>query len=172
MNGPPAAIFNPALATLQRNLEEVKVSRSDVKYLRSAVKFYKDEVQRQKAIMELIDEAIGECGFALGRSNWADGIGYWWCDLFLIQVLEPKNTGPLGGCPSLLLSIIAKNFASKRIRQYQQFGSFQTLLSVSQSNTCPSFQTASEACLPAVSVASPTDFGPEEHNHRNVHDSL
>ena len=65
--GAPVAIFNPALATLQRcldNLEEVQVSRSEVeraaKYLRCAVAFYEDETHRQKAIKELVNEAIGE----------------------------------------------------------------------------------------------------------------
>jgi hypothetical protein len=69
LNGPPATIFSPALAGLQRNpenLEEVKVSRNDddcaAKYLRCAIDFYKDEVQRQKAIMDLINKAIGQNG--------------------------------------------------------------------------------------------------------------
>ena len=60
--GVPVAIFNPALASLQRcldNLEEVQVSRSEVeraaKYLRCSVAFYGDETQHQKAIKELIN---------------------------------------------------------------------------------------------------------------------
>jgi hypothetical protein len=115
LNGAPVAMFNPALATLQRNLEnleKIKVSRSDIdcaaKYLRSAVDFYKEEAQRQKAIMKLIDEAIGrkgEWGFAL---DWADGIKpdvVWWHHLFLVQVLELKNTLGLSG-DALLQAII------------------------------------------------------------------
>jgi hypothetical protein len=127
LNGPPAAIFNPALAGLQRNLEnleEVKVSRNDVdcaaKYLRCAVDFYKDEAQRQKAIMDLINEAIGqngEWGYAL---DWADGIkpdGCWWHDLFLVQILELKNTLGLSG--DALLQAIAdysKIVAREKVR--------------------------------------------------------
>jgi hypothetical protein len=117
----------PALATLQRNLEnleKIKVSRSDIdcaaKYLRSAVDFYKDEAQRQKAIMKLIDEAIGrkgEWGFAL---DWADGIkpdGCWWHHLFLVQVLELKNTLGLSG-DALLQAIIdySKIVAREKVR--------------------------------------------------------
>ena len=61
--GVPVAIFNPALVSLQRsldNLEEVQVSRSDVeraaKYLRCAVTFYECEEHRQNAVKELVDE--------------------------------------------------------------------------------------------------------------------
>ena len=100
-------IFNPALAILQQRLdhpEQVTVSRSEVeraaKYLRCAVTFYGDEDRRQDAIQELVDEAIGEkgeWGVALG---WADNIkpdGCWWYDMFLILVLELKNTLGLSG---------------------------------------------------------------------------
>ncbi len=106
LNGPLAAIFNTVLATLQRNLENlegIRVTRSEVdctaKYLRSAVNFYKDEAQRQKAIMELINEAIGTGEWKL-TLDWADGIkpdGCWWHDLFLIQILELKNMLGLSG---------------------------------------------------------------------------
>ena len=105
--GAPAVIFNPALAILQQRLdhpEQVTVSRSEVeraaKYLRCAVTFYGDEDRRQDAIQELVDEAIGEkgeWGVALG---WADNIkpdGCWWYDMFLILVLELKNTLGLSG---------------------------------------------------------------------------
>ena len=127
LNGAPAAMFNPALAALQRNLENLEkilVSRSDVdcaaKYLRSAVDFYKDEAQRQKAIMKLIDEAIGrkgEWGFAL---DWADSIkpdAVWWHHLFLVQVLELKNTLGLSG-DALLQAIIdySKIVARQKVR--------------------------------------------------------
>jgi len=95
-------MFNLALATLQRNLEKIEVSRSDVdcaaKYLRSVVDFYMDEAQRQKAIMKLIDETIGrrgEWGFAL---DWADGIkanGCWWRDLFLLALFYSESASGL-----------------------------------------------------------------------------
>ena len=65
--GPPAVIFNPALAILQRRLDhlgQVSVSPSTVecasKYLLCVVAFYEDEAHRQKAIKELVDVAIGE----------------------------------------------------------------------------------------------------------------
>jgi hypothetical protein len=84
LNGPPAAIFNSVLAGLQRNLEnleDVKVSRNDVdyaaKYLRRAIDFYRDEAQHQKAIMDLINEAIGQNGEWGCALDWADGKD--WC---------------------------------------------------------------------------------------------
>jgi len=113
--GAPVAIFNPALATLQRsldNLEEVQVSHSEIeraaKYLRYAVAFYEDEAHRQRAIKELINEAIGEkveWGYAL---SWADNIkpsGSWRYDSFLILFLELKNTLGLSG-DALLQAVI------------------------------------------------------------------
>ena len=105
--GVPVAIFNPALASLQRcldNLQEVQVTRSDVecaaKYLRCAVAFYEDETQRQNAIKELVNEAIGEKGEWNDRLEWADNIklnGSWWYNSFLLLVLELKNTLGLSG---------------------------------------------------------------------------
>ena len=105
--GAPAAIFNPALAILQRkleHLEQVEISRLDVeratKYLQCAVTFYKDEAQRQKAITGLVDEAIGEKGEWGRVLGWADNIkpdSCWWCYEFLILVLELKNTLGLSG---------------------------------------------------------------------------
>ena len=105
--GVPVAIFNPALASLQRcleNLEEVQVSRLEVEraaqYLHCAVAFYQDEANHQTAIKRLVDESIGEkgeCGYYL---NWADNIkpnGSWWYDDFLLLVLELKNTLGLSG---------------------------------------------------------------------------
>ena len=105
--GPPAALFNQALARLQWNLEhlqEVEVSRLDVeraaKYLQCAVRFFKDEAQRQTEITGLINEAIGENG-EWGRAlGWADNIkpdSCWWYYEFLILVLELKNTLGLSG---------------------------------------------------------------------------
>jgi hypothetical protein len=113
--GVPAAIFNPALAMLQRRLsqlEQVHVSRSEVeraaKYLRCAVAFYDNEGLRQKAIKDLVDVAIGEAG-EWGRSlDWADKLkpdGGWWYDMFLILVLELKNTLGLSG-DALLHAVI------------------------------------------------------------------
>jgi len=57
--GAPAAIFNPALATLQHrldHLDQVQVTRQDVghaaQYLNLAVGFYEDETARENAIKE------------------------------------------------------------------------------------------------------------------------
>jgi hypothetical protein len=124
--GVPVAIFNPALAILQQrleHLEQVPVSRSDVeraaKYLKCAVAFYEDEAHRQKAIKELVDEVIGERrasgDLALG---WADNIkpdGSWWYDVFLVLVLELKNTLGLSGDALLQAALItAKLFHERR----------------------------------------------------------
>jgi len=113
---------------LQRNLEnleEVKVSRNDVdcaaKYLRCAIDFYEDGAQCQKAIMDLINKAIGqngEWGYALA---WADGIkpNGCWHDLFLVQILELKNTLGLSG--DALLQAIAdysKIVAREKVRSF------------------------------------------------------
>ena len=115
LSGAPAALFNPALAILQKNLEnleQVGISPSDVdhanQYIRYATKFYKDEAQCQKAIMELIEEAIGEKGEWGSTLVWADRIrpdGCWWYGLFLAQVLELKNMLGLSG-DALLQAII------------------------------------------------------------------
>jgi hypothetical protein len=115
LSGAPAALFNPALAILQRNLEnleQVEISPSDVdhasQYLRFATKFYKDEAQCQRAIMELIEEAIGAKGEWGSTLVWADRIkpdGCWWYGLFLAQVLELKNMLGLSG-DAILQAII------------------------------------------------------------------
>ena len=121
-------IFNPALAILQRSLthlEELSVSRSEVEraaqYLRCAVTFYEDdEAHRQEEIRGLVDAAIGqkgEWGLALG---WADNIkpdGSWWCDVFLILVLELKNTLGLSG-DALLQAIVdySKIISRQKVR--------------------------------------------------------
>ena len=105
--GVPVAKFNPALASLQRcldNLEEVQVSRSEVdraaKYLRCSVAFYENEAHRQNAIKDLVDELIGEKGEWGYNLSWADDIrpdGSWWYDSFLLLVLELNNTLGMSG---------------------------------------------------------------------------
>ena len=105
--GVPATIFNPALASLQRrldNLEEVQVTRPEVdhaaRYLRCAVAFYKDEALRQNAIKDLVDQMIGEQGQWGSTLSWADNIkpdGGWWYQDFLLFALELKNTLGLSG---------------------------------------------------------------------------
>ena len=70
--------------------------------------FYEDKAHRQDAIRGLVDEAIGqkgEWGLTLG---WADDIkpdGSWWYDVFLILVMELKNTLGLSG-DALLQAIV------------------------------------------------------------------
>ena len=105
------AIFNPALATLQRrldNLDQVQVDRIDVKYatdyLKQAIKFYADEQTREEAIKETVDVAVGQDGDWGTQLNWADGIKpacCWWHEEFLTMVLELKNILGLAGNPTL-----------------------------------------------------------------------
>lgn len=105
--GAPATIFNPVLAKLQQrldHLDQVQASRPEVdlaaKYVRSTVTFYKDESTRQNAIKGIVDEAIDENGRWTQTLGWADSIKpdcCWWHDVFLIVVLELKNTLGLSG---------------------------------------------------------------------------
>jgi len=110
-SGAPAAIFNPALATLQHrldHLDQVKVTRQDVMhaadYLNQAIRFYSDETDREKALKGLLDIAVGQGGSWNTQLNWADSIKpdcCWWHKEFLIMVLELKNTVGLAGNPVL-----------------------------------------------------------------------
>jgi hypothetical protein len=101
-------IFNPALAILQQrleHLERVDVSRPEVdhaaKYLHCSVQFYKDESTRESAVKEIINKAIGEAGKWGCHINLAHSRikpdGCWWHDVFLILVLELKNSLGLSG---------------------------------------------------------------------------
>lgn len=126
--GAPATIFNPALATLQQHLDhldQVQVTRSEVQraaeYLRRAVQFYDDEAQRQKAVEELLDGAIGDKGEWEVVLGWADNIkpdGSWWHNKFLILALELKNTLGLSG-DALLQAIVdySKIISQERVRR-------------------------------------------------------
>ena len=109
--GAPAAIFNPALATLQHrldHLDQVQVTRPDVghaaQYLNLAIRFYKDETARENAIKEKINVAVGQDGIWNTQLHWADNIKpncCWWRKDFLVMVLELKNTVGLAGNPVL-----------------------------------------------------------------------
>jgi len=109
--GAPAAIFNPALATLQHrldHLDQVQVTRQDVghaaQYLNLAVGFYEDETARENAIKEIINVLIGQDGSWNTQLNWAGGIKpdcCWWHKEFPIAVLELKNVVGLVGNPVL-----------------------------------------------------------------------
>ena len=110
-SGAPAAIFNPALATLQHrldHLDQVTVTRQDVMhaadYLNQAIGFYSDETGREKALKGLVDIAVDQGGSWNTQLKWADGIKpdcCWWHKEFLITVLELKNTVGLAGNPAL-----------------------------------------------------------------------
>jgi len=107
--GPPVAIFNPALATLEKNLEnleQLEVFRPDAgcatEYLKCAVAFYDvwHEDLRQKSITELISRGIGKEAVWRFSLDWADNIkpgGCWWHDSFLVMILELKGTLGLSG---------------------------------------------------------------------------
>lgn len=128
--GVPAAIFSPALATLQwrlDHLEKVKVSRPDVeraaKYLQCAVAFYEDEKFREKAIKDIVDDAIGEKGNWDVALTWANGIrsvGAWWyisIIKFLFLVLEIKNSLGLTGDAILQAALdYAKVVSQEKVR--------------------------------------------------------
>ena len=110
-SGAPAAIFNPALATLQHrldHLDHVNVTRQDVMhaadYLNQAIGFYSDETGREKALQGLLDVAVDQGGSWNKQLSWADGIKpdcCWWHKDFLTMVLELKNTVGLAGNPVL-----------------------------------------------------------------------
>lgn len=149
--GVPAVIFNPALAILQQrldHLEQVPVFRSDIeraaKYLRCAVTFYGDEARRQDAIQELVDEAIGkkgEWGLTLG---WADNIkpdGSWWYDVFLILVLELKNTLGLSGDALLQAVVDYSKIVSRGKVRYLIFAALNP-----EAYPCLQFKRFRESC--------------------------
>jgi hypothetical protein len=109
--GAPAAIFNPVLAALQRNLanlDQVDVAETDVSraasYIRCAVKFYGDENARQDMMEDLVNHAIG--GPTAGAWGFTVGMGrlpfirpgyIWWHGDFVMGALELKNTLGRGG---------------------------------------------------------------------------
>ena len=121
--GAPAAVFNPALATLQHrldHLDQVKVTRQDVmhaaNYLNQAIGFYSDETEREKALEGLVDVAVDQGGSWNTQLNWADGIKpncCWWHKEFLIMVLELKNTVGLAGDPALQAIVDYSNIISQ-----------------------------------------------------------
>ena len=177
--GAPAALFNHALATLQwnlENLEEVEVSRLDVersaKYLQSVVRFYKDEAQRQTAITELINEAIGENGEWGRVLSWADNIkpdSCWWYYEFLILVLELKSTLGLAG-DALFQAVIdySKIIPQERVRipiavasnpiaylclQYKRFREYSNFPIVLVGATANRLEISTAVCVGPVYVS-------------------
>ncbi|CAA7263657.1 unnamed protein product [Cyclocybe aegerita] len=113
--GAPATIFNPALAGLQKrldDLEKVEVTRQEIEraadYIQETVKFHDDEAQLQRVIQDILDQAIGGNGDWGRTLDWADNIKPdrpWWYQAFLILVLELKNTLGLSG-DALLQAVI------------------------------------------------------------------
>jgi hypothetical protein len=74
-------IYQPSLATLQHRLEHpesIAVTSTDVeraaKYFLCAAAFYRDENERQKAIKEILDGALGATGDWQLSLGWADNI--------------------------------------------------------------------------------------------------
>ncbi|KAF8956121.1 hypothetical protein BDZ97DRAFT_1672053 [Flammula alnicola] len=137
--GAPAAIFNPALAALQRrldHLDQVQVTCQDVThatdYLNLAMKIYDNETARESAIQESVDAAVGLDGGWNVELNWADDIEpdcCWWHEGFLIMVLELKNVVGLDGNP-LLQAIVdyGKIISQEKYRHFQEFCNFPTVL--------------------------------------------
>lgn len=107
-------MFSPSLAALQRgldHLDEVDVTPVDVlraaSYLSHSTGFYDNEAARQGAIRELFNNAIANKGKWELPLDWAGNIkpdATWWFDIFLIMVLELKNTLGLSG--DALLQVI------------------------------------------------------------------
>jgi len=125
--GAPAAIFNPALAALQRrldHLDQIKVTRQDVThamdYLNLAIKIYDDEAACESAVKESINTAVGRDGSWDKELDWADGIKpdcCWWHKEFIITLLELKNVVGLIGNP-ILQAIVdyGKIISQKKVR--------------------------------------------------------
>jgi hypothetical protein len=106
------------------HIEELPVSRSEVeraaRYLQCAVAFYDTGSHRQSAIQEILNDAIGENGEWALILDWADDIkpdGSWWYEMFLILVLELKNTLGLSG-DALLQAVVdySKIVSRDRVR--------------------------------------------------------
>ncbi|KDR71453.1 hypothetical protein GALMADRAFT_253758 [Galerina marginata CBS 339.88] len=107
--GAPAVIFSPVLAALQQSfddLEKVDVSEGEAflaaNYIRCATKFYDREDLRQEAIKELVNAALGgadEWGISIDKAPVNDVAPdcYWWYDMFVILVLELKDSLGLSG---------------------------------------------------------------------------
>ena len=125
--GAPAAIFNPALAALQRrldHLDQIQVTRQDVThatdYLNLAIKIYDDEAARESAVEESINTAVGRDGSWNTKLDWAGGIKpscCWWNKEFIITLLELKNVVGLDGNPILqAIFDYGKIISQKKVR--------------------------------------------------------
>ncbi|KAG5636817.1 hypothetical protein H0H81_006764 [Sphagnurus paluster] len=146
--GAPAVIFHPVLAALQQNLdylEQVEVSPAEVSraanYLHSAAKFYEDKDQRQDVIKDLITDALGGTGKWKHTINLDSGStvrvkgekiipdASWWHNVFLILVLELKNSLGLYG-DALFQAVVdySKMVAGDEYRPFREYSNFPIVL--------------------------------------------
>ena len=157
-SGAPAAIFNPALATLQHrldHLDHVNVTRQDVMhaadYLNQAIGFYSDETGREKALKGLLDIAVDHGGSWKKQLNWADGIKpdcCWWHKEFLIMVLELKNTVGLAGNPVLQAIVDYSKIISQEKVRYTPSAHLATIIYL-----CLQYKSFREFCnFPTVLI--------------------
>ena len=120
--GPPAAVFNTALATLQRrldDLEKVDVHPEEVKlaanYLGLAVNYYSTEDDREEAIKtSFIGSMGGEGVWKIWYAGETKPDCSWWSDDFPIMVMELKNSCGVSGdafiqCVVVYSKIIAQD---------------------------------------------------------------
>ena len=120
--GPPAAVFNTALATLQRRLDDlqkVDVHPEEVKlaanYLGLAVNYYSTEDDREEAIKtSFIGSMGGEGVWKIWYAGETKPDCSWWSDDFPIMVMELKNSCGVSGdafiqCVVVYSKIIAQD---------------------------------------------------------------
>ncbi|KAF9484913.1 hypothetical protein BDN70DRAFT_917313 [Pholiota conissans] len=138
-SGAPPAIFSPALAALQKrleNLDDIEVSCLEVskaaKYSADAIKFYSDDAERQAAVSESLDEAIGQKGNWGMVLPWVDRIKpdcSWWHNDFLMMVLELKNAMDITGNPALQSALVfSKIISQEKYKSFREFCNFPIVL--------------------------------------------
>lgn len=170
--GAPAVNFNPVLAALQQNLgnlDQVEVSEDEASiaasYIRCAVKFHDNEKDRQDAIKDLVDGAIG------GTGEWGIPVNMaplssikperiWWHDVFVMLALELKNSLGLGG-DALSLAVVDYCKIVSRDQVISHFSHLESTLTFVCS-TSPSGSTVislvSSLVLQQIASKSPSLF--------------
>ncbi|KDR71642.1 hypothetical protein GALMADRAFT_254023 [Galerina marginata CBS 339.88] len=137
--GAPAAIFNPALAALQRDLDrldQVEVTCHDVQhateYVGLALKNYDSEADRKSATEESINAAVDRVGDWHTKLDWADSIRpdcCWWHEGFAFTVLTLKNIVGLAGNPLLeAILVYGKIISQSKYKQFREFCNFPIIL--------------------------------------------